>query len=159
MVFSYCNIFSAFIQSNDSGTNWREECNKKFFSYITGWRAKFFTSKITKKVKVLSSSPLFFLNCWVNISDNRGIVASEDNKKIPRRKLATAQQRVKMCRKTQHEENSQQRIYFLETWKVYKYMFVIHFCKNFSTYTLVTRSPIYIIIYLPNYGYLVHCIV
>ena len=87
MVFSYCNIFSAFIQSNDSGTNWREECNKKFFSYITGWRAKFFTSKITKKVKVLSSSPLFFLNCWVNISDNRGIVASEDNKKFQEENL------------------------------------------------------------------------
>ena len=81
-----------------------------FVYYRVASKILYLYDKDTKKVKVRTSSPLFFLNCWASISDNRGIVASEDNKKIPRRKLATAQQRVKMCRKTQHEENSQQII-------------------------------------------------
>ena len=53
-----------------------------FIYYRVASKILYLYNKDTKKVKVRTSSPLFFLNCWVNISDNRGIVASEDNKKL-----------------------------------------------------------------------------
>ena len=53
-----------------------------FVYYRVASKILYLYNKDTKKVKVRTSSPLFFLNCWVSISDNRGIVASEDNKKL-----------------------------------------------------------------------------
>ena len=51
-----------------------------FFFIFTGWRAKFFTSiiRIRKRSRYKQMLHHYFLNCWVSISDNRGILASED---------------------------------------------------------------------------------